>query len=122
MMGITGKLRTSVRVIDLHRAMQTTSQLLLWVMGKIKGLKRGYAVSYCRNFTDCTAIACTDGSVPISYTFFIKHPAQPTKHQRQSSTVCRGRTFSLCLNDKLYRVLSSASSYRATALKSRRLA
>ena len=75
MMGITGKLRTSVRVIDLHRAMQTTSQLLLWVMGKIKGLKRGYAVSYCKKVKDRTAIACTDGSVPISYTFFIKHPA-----------------------------------------------
>jgi len=40
MMGITGILRTSVRFLDLHRPMQTTSQLLLWVMGKIKELQQ----------------------------------------------------------------------------------
>ena len=95
MMGITGILRTSVRFIDLHRPMQTTSQLLLWVMGRIKGLHRGYAVSYCKTVKDCIALAYTDGSVPISYTLFIKHSAQPTKLQRQSRTVCRDRTFSL---------------------------
>ena len=94
MMGITGILRTSVRVIDLHRPMHTTSLLLFWVMGKIKGLQRGYAVSYCKNVKDCIALAYTDTFLPISYTFFIKHSAQPTTHQRQSSTVCRGRTFS----------------------------
>jgi len=70
--------------------MQTTSLLLLWVMGKIKGLRRGYAVSYCKNVKGYSAIACTDGSVPISYTLFFRHSAQLTKHQRQSSTVCRG--------------------------------
>jgi len=43
--------------------------LLLWVMGRIKRLQRGYAVSYCKKVKDCTALACTDGSVPISYTF-----------------------------------------------------
>jgi len=64
-------------------------------MGKIKRLQRGYAVSYCKKVKDCTALACTDGNVPISYTLFIKHSAQPTKHQQQSSTVCRDRTFSL---------------------------
>ena len=59
-------------------------------MGRIKRLQRGYAVSDCKKVKDCTALACTDGSVPISYTLFIKHSAQPTKLQRQSSTVCRG--------------------------------
>jgi hypothetical protein len=73
--------------------MQTTSLLLLWVMGRIKGLHRGYAVSYCKTVKDCIALACTDGSIPISYTLFITRFAQPTTHQRQSSTVCRGRTF-----------------------------
>ena len=41
-------------------------------MGKIKGLQRGYAASYCKNVKDCIALACTDGSIPISYTLFIK--------------------------------------------------
>ena len=84
MMGITGILRTSVRFLDLHRPMHTTSLLLFWVMGKIKGLQRGYAVSYCKNVKDCIALAYTDTFLPISYTFFIKRSAQPTKHQRQS--------------------------------------
>ena len=75
--------------------MQTTSQLLLWVMGRIKRLQRGYAVSYCKKVKYSTALACTDGSVPISYTLFIKQPAQPTKHQKQSRTVCESRAFSL---------------------------
>ena len=67
-------------------------------MGRIKGLQRGYAVSYCKTVKDCIALACTDGSVPISYTLFIKHSAQPTKLQSQSRTVCRGRTFSFLLS------------------------
>ena len=70
--------------------MQTTSLLLLWVMGRIKRLQRGYAVSYCKKVKYSTALACTERSIPISYTLFTRHSAQPTKHQRQSSTVCRG--------------------------------
>ena len=62
MMGITGILRTSVRVLDLHRPMHTTSLLLSWVMGKIKRLQRGYAVSYCKTVKDCIALADTDVS------------------------------------------------------------
>ena len=59
---------------DLHRPMQTTSLLLFWVMGKIKGLQRGYAVSYCKQVKYSTALACTDGCVPICYALlaFIK--------------------------------------------------
>ena len=83
-MGITGDKVNWYRFLDLHRPMQTTSQLLLWVMGRIKRLQRGYGVSYCKNVKDCIALACTDSSAPISYTLFIEHSAQPTKRQRQA--------------------------------------
>ena len=83
------------RFLDLHCPMQTTSLLLLWVMGRIKGLQRGYVVSHCKNVKGYSALACTERSIPISYTLFTRHSAQPTKHQRQSRTVCRDGTFPL---------------------------
>ena len=83
-----------MKFLDLHHPMQTTSQLLLWVMGRIKGLQRGYVVSHCKNVKGYSALACTERSIPISYTLFTRHPAQPTTLQRQSHTVCKGRPFS----------------------------
>ena len=47
-----------------------------------------------KNVKDCTALACADGCVPISYTLFIKHSEQPPRFQKQSNTICRCRTFS----------------------------
>ena len=84
-MGITGILRTSVRFINLHRPMQTTSLLLLWVMGKIKGLQRGYAVSYCKTVKDCIALAYTDTCLPICYALFFIESFYTSQRIKESS-------------------------------------